>query len=428
MKRLPLTLTLTLTLALVGALVAGGPVQASAHRTAATGAVASDQGLQSLLDAVVAAGATGIVARVDDGHHVTALTSGSARLQPQRALRVSDSARVGSITKTFVSTVALQLVGEGRLRLDDTVARWLPGAVPGGAAITIRELLNHTSGLFNYTDDEQFLNAYLANPTRAWTPQELLAVAAAHPRLFPPGTSWSYSNTNYIVLGLVLQAVTGRDVATLVRERIVRPLHLDQTFLALDARIAGSHADGYIPPSLTGTPGYLDVTDWSPTVAWAAGAVVSSAPDLARFYSALLSGRLLPRPLLHQMTTTVPAALGLDYGLGIFRLATQCGTVWGHDGSIPGYVSLAVADRPGGRSAVLLLPTQPDAAIGAAFTRVEVAAVCRMFDRALPSQPTAPAPPVVQAPGLRLSPLPAPAPLLWSREALACRRQNGARH
>ena len=245
-KRLQLTVTITLTLVLAGALVAGGPAQAAAHRTAATepAAGAADQPLQSLLDAVVAAGATGVIARVDDGHHVTALTSGSARLQPQRALRVSDSARVGSITKTFVSTVTLQLVGEGRLRLDDTVARWLPGAVPGGAAITIRELLNHTSGLFNYTDDEQSVNAYLANPTRAWTPQELLAVATAHPPLFPPGTSWSYSNTNYIVLGLVLQAVTGRDIATLVRERIVQPLHLYQTFLALDARIPGSHADG----------------------------------------------------------------------------------------------------------------------------------------------------------------------------------------
>ena len=149
-------------------------------------------------------------------------------------------------------------------------------------------------------------------------------------------------------------------------------------------------------------------------MAWAAGAVVSSAPDLARFYSALLSGRLLPPALLHQMTTTVPVALGFDYGLGIYRQATQCGTVWGHDGSIPGYVSLAVTDRQGRRSAVLLLPTEPDAAIGAAFMRAEVAAVCRMVDRDLPSQPSAPAP-SVPAPGLRLSPLPASAPLPWGR-------------
>jgi D-alanyl-D-alanine carboxypeptidase len=401
MKRLTLTLLIALILALAGPLVTRGPAQAAARQTAATEAVppAADQPLQSLLDAVVTAGASGIIPRVDDGHHVTALTSGSARLQPRRALQVSDSARVGSITKTFMSIVTLQLVAEGRLRLDDTVARRLPGAVPGGASITIRELLNHTSGLFNYTDDQQAVKEYLADPTRAWTPQELLAVAVKHPPLFPPGTSWSYSNTNYIVLGLVLEAVTGRDVATLMRERIVRPLHLDHTFLALDARIPGPHADGYFPPSLSGTSGYLDVTGWTPTEVWAAGAVVSSAPDLARLYSALLSGRLLPPPLLDQMTTTVHADTGWDYGLGIYRMVTPCGTVWGHDGSIPGYVSLAWADRQGQRSVVLLLPTQPDAAIGEAFVQAETAAVCQMFGRGVPSQPSTSAPPTVRASG-----------------------------
>jgi D-alanyl-D-alanine carboxypeptidase len=342
-----------------------------------------DAALRAALRAVVDAGATGAIGLVDDGD-VSAVAVGAARLDPRRPLRVGDEVRVGSITKTVIATITLQLVEEGRLRLIDTVERWLPGMVPNGAAITIRMLLNHTSGIFDYVEDPDWFAAVLANPYRYWSPQELVAVGTAHPPLFPPGQGLAYSNTAYILIGLVLEEVTGQPVQDLVTQRVVRPLRLHGTFFATSARFRGPYAHGYFPPSLTGD-GYVDTSSWPPSFAWTAGALVSTAPDLSRFYQALLSGRLLSPTLLDEMTTTVtdPAFPGLGSGLGIFSFETPCGTVWGHEGGIPGYKSFALNDRSGTRSAVVLVPTELDEAIGAAFEAAVATAVCQMFDRDL---------------------------------------------
>ena len=214
-------------------------------------------------------------------------------------------------------------------------------------------------------------------------------MAFAHPPLFAPGQGWSYSNTGYVVLGLMLEAVTHMPVQTLVERRVVRPLHLRNTYFATTGDFRGRFAHGYAPPDISGD-GYLDVSAWNPSWAWAAGALVSNAPDLRRFYQALLSGRLLRPKLLRQMLTTVDTGSpGLRYGLGIFSLDTACGTVWGHDGGIPGYVSFALNDLAGKRSAVLLLPTQPDEPIAAAFNPALATAVCDMFDLPVPAAPPA---------------------------------------
>jgi D-alanyl-D-alanine carboxypeptidase len=204
----------------------------------------------------------------------------------------------------------------------------------------------------------------------------------AHPPLFPPGHGLAYSNTGYILIGLVLEKATGQPVQDLVTQRVVRPLRLHDTFFATSARFRGPYADGYFPPSLTGD-GYLDVSFWSPSLQWAAGALVSTALELTRFYQALLSGRLLSPVLLHEMTTTVtgPDYPGLGIGLGIWAVATPCGTVWGHEGGAPGYKSFALNDRGGTRSAVVIVPTEPDDAIGAAFTAAIETAVCQMLER-----------------------------------------------
>jgi D-alanyl-D-alanine carboxypeptidase len=341
-----------------------------------------DAALRATLEAVVDAGATGAIGLVDDGGDVSAVAVGASRLGTGRPLRVSDEVRAGSITKTVIATITLQLVGEGRLRLNDTVERWLPGMVPNGAAITIRMLLEHTSGIFDYTADADWNASVLANPHRYWSPQELVAVATAHPPMFPPGQGLTYSNTGYILIGLVLEKVAGQPVQDLVSERVVGPLRLHRTFFATSARFRGPYAHGYFPPSLTGGS-YLDTSSWSPSFAWAAGALVSTAPDLARFYQALLSGRLLSPGLLHVMTRTVtsPAYPGIGIGLGIWSVETPCGTVWGHEGGIPGYKSFALNDRGGTRSAVIIVPTEPDEAIGAAFEVAVVTAVCQMLDR-----------------------------------------------
>src|SRR3954447_8981258 len=143
--------------------------------------------LQGVLDELVATGASGAIARGDDGAHTWRLASGAARLDPPVSMRPSARFRIASETKTFVATVALQLVGEGTLRLDDTVARWVPGLLPNGRAITLRMLLNHTSGLLDYTEDQDFLSQVIADPGRVWSPRELVAIAKAHPTTFRPG-------------------------------------------------------------------------------------------------------------------------------------------------------------------------------------------------------------------------------------------------
>jgi D-alanyl-D-alanine carboxypeptidase len=389
-------LIVTLTAASVIAFAAPAPaVPATAAPSASTvsvvGATADANGtndpdadLRAAMQAAVDAGATGLSALVDDGDEVSRLAVGSARLDPPLALRNTDQARVGSITKTAIAVIALQLVREGRLALADTIESWLPGTVPGGSSITIRMLLNHTSGIFNYTDDADFFARVLAEPYRHWSPRELIDVATSHPAVFPPGTGWSYSNTGYVLVGLVLQKATGESIGDLVQRRVIRPLDLDNTYFANSARFRGRFAHGYAPPSFTGD-GYLDLSRWSPSWAWAAGALVSNPPDLARFYQRLLSGRLLPPALLREMTTTVSPGPGFGYGLGIFTVDTPCGTVWGHDGGIPGYVSIAYNDVAGTRSAVILLPTQPDSAIAARFEEVIFAAVCAMFKQPVPA-------------------------------------------
>jgi D-alanyl-D-alanine carboxypeptidase len=344
---------------------------------AVTGAVGAGRG----------GGEPPLIARVDDGDDVTRIGVGAARLDPYRAIRTSDQVRVGSITKTMVATVALQLVGEGRLHLSDTLGQWLPGIVPDADAITIRMLLNNTSGIFDYTDDPDFIPRALADPHRYWSPQELIAIATSHPRVFAPGTGWSYSNTGYILIGLVLEKVTGAPIQTLLDRRVIKPLHLHSTYFATSSRFRGSYAHGYLPPSLSGD-GYVDVSDWTTSWAWAAGAVVSNAPDLARFYRALMSGRLLEPELLEQMTTTVDVVEGFGYGLGIYTMDTPCGTIWGHDGGIPGYISFAYTDRRGSRSGILLLPTEPDDAITTIGQAVISTAVCMMLGQPVPVSAT----------------------------------------
>ena len=366
------------------ATAAPAPRSSIASATFGASETASDAALLAAMQALVGAGATGVSALVDDGHGVGRFAVGSARLDPPLALRPADQFRVGSITKTAVSVVALQLAEQGRLSLRDSIESWLPHVVPNGSAITLRMLLNHTSGIFNYTDDQDFLATVLAHPYRHWSPRELVDVATSHPPVFAPGTDWSYSNTNYILVGLVLQKATGKSVADLVQQRVIRPLHLENTYLAGTAGFRSRFAHGYAPPGLLGDS-YVDLSRWSPSWAWAAGALVSNAPDLARFYQSLLSGRLLSRAMLHQMTTTVSAAPGLGYGLGIFTADTPCGTIWGHDGGIPGYVSIAYNNAEGTRSAVVLMPTQPDSAIVPKFQSVVLAAVCSMFQRPVPA-------------------------------------------
>lgn len=329
--------------------VTGTQDGADAGRDARRGvdARALDAAVRGMVDP---GGASATLARVSErGRTVWKGAAGTADLSTGAPVDADGLFRIGSVTKTFVSTVVLQLVAEGRLRLDDPVEKLLPGAVPNGRNITLRQLLNHTSGLFNYTEDDLF--NYEADPVRLqqwletgrftqYTPQQLVAVANAHPPYFAPGQGWHYSNTNYLVVGQIVERVTGHSWQQEVDRRIVRRLGLTHTSMPdHSTTIPGPHAHGYY--DLPAGP--ADVTEVDPSMAGAAGAGISTTADLTTFVTALIGGRLLPRPLLAEMMAVTPQS-GQEYGLGLQRVSTPCGPVWGHAGGIPGYNTFVYTD------------------------------------------------------------------------------------
>ncbi|MEV4314945.1 serine hydrolase domain-containing protein [Actinocrispum sp. NPDC049592] len=364
-------------------------------------------GLRRLARELVDDGVPGVIVRVDDGSgHPVEIAEQARWARRDHVLRADDEFRVGSNTKTVMATLVLQLAGEGRVALSDPVSKWLPGMVPGGDAITVQMLLNHTSGLYDYTEDPVMWPSAVGKDRRMWTSAELLAVGAAHDPEFPPGTQWSYSNTNYAAIGAILERVTGTGLADLVRDRIARPLHLAHTYYPTDATWRGPHARGYEPDAAHMPPGvpaefrdfagphrdgHVNVSDISPSWGGAAGAMVSTAQDWSRFHNALMSGKLLPANQLSQMLTTVPVRSDAGYGLGIQTRTTECGTLWGHDGGIPGYLSIGITDRTGTHTATILITTESwaefgtDPKIKAASEALQNATICTMLGKPLPT-------------------------------------------
>jgi D-alanyl-D-alanine carboxypeptidase len=240
--------------------------------------------------------------------------------------------RIASATKMFTATVVLQLAGEGRLDLDASVETYLPGLVPNGGNITIRQLLQHTSGLPDYTE---FALDFLKVQHLYQEPQELLDRAFAQPPLFEPGTSWSYSNTNYILAGLVVQKVTGRPVGEEITKRVIKRAGLRKTYWpgVGEETIRGAHPHGYTSD--------IDISVMDPSWGWAAGQLVSTPSDVNKFLTALMAGKLLAPAELTQMKAVVEAPgfpPNWQYGLGLMKITLSCGKVaWGHGGDIPGY-------------------------------------------------------------------------------------------
>jgi D-alanyl-D-alanine carboxypeptidase len=333
--------------------------------------------IQRALDRLTAAGAPGAIVLVRHGNQTLRLTSGYANLEKKTPMRPTDRFRIGSVTKTFVATVTLQLVGEGKLALDDPVERWLPGLVPNAKTITVRELLNHTSGLFDVTNDQGFIARVLWKPTEVWTPRKMIAMATAHKSLFAPGTTWSYSNTGYILLGLIVEAASGNPIGAELDRRIFRPLGLRATSFASSPSISGTYAHGYFP--LAGSRP-RDASVFSQSSTWAAGAIVSTTDDLANFYRALLRGRLLRPRLLQAMETTVPVApdpQGGGSGLGLFETGLPCGRVWGHEGTAFGYKTITYSSRDAARQIVVMVnESPPSPAVANALERLVDTAYC----------------------------------------------------
>lgn len=335
------------------------------------------QELQRELDAVVAAGATSASAEIACGGRRLHASSGSAELGSSRPVPPEARFRVGSESKTFLATVVLQLVAENRLGLDDSVESRLPGVVPRGDRITARQLLNHSSGLFDVvaTLPSPRSEEFLELRRRTWTTAELVARATAEPPLFEPGTRAEYSNTNYLVLGMLVERLTGNPYADEIESRIIRPLRLHGTSLpGTDTVIHGPHARGYLPLERDGRPELVDITELNPSIMNAGGDVISTTRDLNRFFAALLDGRLLPDHLTREMRTPV---LGSAYGLGVIRLPLPCGgEAWGKDGDAPGYSS-ATFVVPGGDRQITVSVTWGLGDPGGAVAALLTTSLCR---------------------------------------------------
>jgi D-alanyl-D-alanine carboxypeptidase len=340
-------------------------IVAAAVAVGAAGAATTPSALQQDVDALVAAGAPGVILLVRDGNKTTRLTAGVAEIATSTPMQATDRYRIASLTKTYVATVVLQLVAEGKLRLNDTVERWLPRLVPNGRKITIRQLLNHTSGLADHERDPDVLAPYLKGDLGYyWSPTRLVEIAASRPRRFPPGATKvaSYSSTNYVIVGLIVERATGNKIETELARRIFRPLHLKATsYPTRGTQLPSPYAHGYF---ILGQPPLTDLSAFSPSLSGAAGAIVSTVDDVAAFYRALLSGRLLEPEQLATMKTTLvnPGAdLHQRMGYGLERFPASCGVAWGHSGSFPGYWGHAWSSANGQRQAVLMVNIDPSA-------------------------------------------------------------------
>ncbi|MFF8726940.1 serine hydrolase domain-containing protein [Streptomyces sp. NPDC015171] len=292
-----------------------------------------------------------------------AVTDGVADLGTGRPMNATDRLRAGSVTKTFTATVVLQLAAERRLSLDAPVERYLPGLIRSGGhdgrLITVRQLLQHTSGLPDYLEAPEWERPERLR-YRHFEPRRLIARALELPR---PEQSWHYATTNYLVAGLIIHQVTGRGPEAEITRRLIAPLGLHDTYWPGDeARIRGPHSHSYF----TAEDGRLaDGTGWNTTFGGVGGALVSTPADLTRFVTALFTGRLLPAPQLAEMRRTVPADPdrlwpGARYGLGLISTPLSCGgTWWGHAGTVPGGHRALAAVGPDGRAVAIALNQVP---------------------------------------------------------------------
>ncbi|MFZ1028465.1 MAG: serine hydrolase domain-containing protein [Limnoraphis robusta] len=265
-------------------------------------------------------------------------TSGFSQLETQTPLTVEDRFEIGSITKIFVATTVLQLVEEGMLTLEDTLDEWLPSQVlenvPNAEQITIRQLLNHTSGIVDYTLP-LFFQAQ-RNPgifLQEWQPEELLTFISNQEPYFSPGESWEYSNTNVILLGLIVETATQSNIAAEIRSLVLEPLALNNTFFAEEEDIPGGVVDAYWDFDQDGT--FNNISQANLSWAWAAGAMVSNPTDMARFIAGLLTGDLLEPESLAEMLTVVKPIDSNNYdayGLGIGVLESPIRQWYGHRG------------------------------------------------------------------------------------------------
>jgi D-alanyl-D-alanine carboxypeptidase len=348
-QRLLMGLGVTAVAALLASSCGGGGGQEDDSAADTTTAGDAEQAPEDALDAALKksfreSDAPGVVAAVQTPDYTWVRALGVADRASKEPITPDVHHRIGSVTKTFTATLLLKAADEGLLSLDDTIDQYIKG-VPNGDKITLRQMANMTSGIASYTENEQWGEEVFADPERVWKPEELAQVGIKDSPLFEPGTEWHYSNTNTVMLGLVLEQVTGKPIGDLYREQIVEPLGLKNTSFPdpADSSIPEPHAQGY---TLQGqSDGELaDATDWNPSWAWTAGAMISTVEDLLVYGRALGTGEglLPPKQQSERLDSFVsdvpplnqpPLEGELAYGIG---LANDKGWL-GHNGELPGF-------------------------------------------------------------------------------------------
>ncbi|WP_219665650.1 serine hydrolase domain-containing protein [Streptomyces bambusae] len=280
--------------------------------------------------------------------------------------------RIGSETKTFTVTALLRLVDQGKLSVDDPISQYIDG-VPNGDRIHLRDLADMRSGLFNYSEDADFDKAFLSNPNTLFTPQQLLDYSFKHPVQFQPGEKFEYSNTNLILLGLVVEKVSGLPLHEYIERHVLEPAGLRRTLFPTGAEFPQPHPQGYTNQTASGKVAIS--TNWDPSWAWAAGAIISDLKDLRSWARTVATGTLLTPATQAERLRTLPTGIpGAGYGMGIFDIQGWIG----HNGSLPGYETLTIY-LPGPQATlVVLLNTdilydkviEPSTLFGQAITQI----------------------------------------------------------
>lgn len=386
------------TLAATAALLAGSAVGASAAQDQAEPDVS---GVRAALQRVVDAGAPGAFAVIrdhgkGDSERGRTVALGKANLDGT-PMNAGWRFRVGSNSKMFTSVLVMRLAEQGRIDLDKPLRDYLPaGTLPESWAITARQVMEHRAGVYDHTNDlleqsgEETTAAFEKRiRNNVYEPKDLVAMSVKHGLQYTPGTAYAYSNTDFVLLGLAAEHLTGRPYAELLRRQIFEPLKLRQTtFTVPQKTIAGPHVTGYLTNDDRTKP-LLDSTEQTASWVWSAGGVVSSARDLDRFMTALLagsSGGLVSDESLKQMTSVLPTGTAkISYGLGVREIALSCGKVLGHGGIVQGYNTQTFSTPDGKRTVVLFANASNNGAITSGLTNTLEPAFCG-------KAPTAPAP------------------------------------
>ncbi|MDX3486724.1 serine hydrolase domain-containing protein [Streptomyces sp. ID05-18] len=366
---------------------AGGDGGDSRHRPV-------DPGLRQKLQALVdtPGGPPGAIAVLTAGGRSEVYRAGTSQLGTGRPPRTTDHMRIASTAKAFSGSVALQLAERGALGLDDTLGRRLPRLPAAWHRVTLRQLLNHTSGLPDYTEAPTFIAELTADPRRRFDSRRLLDYVAGDPLRFEPGSTYHYSNSDNIAVALMAEAATGQRYEKLLAELVYRPLGLRDTSLPQGYRLPEPYLHGYAvdPPNAP-----EDVsTVLGASGVWASGGIVSTPRDLGAFIRGYAGGLGLGPEVRRQQLSFVagssePAGPGRNRaGLGVFSYATRCGTVYGHTGNFPGYTQLAAGTKDGKRSLTVSLTSQVNSATNprllATLRELQEDFVCRLLDRRKP--------------------------------------------